>query len=59
MSGLKPMDSFLSFRVVEKQIDMAVKKGELSREKARSILTEARESYRQQKYNKAIQKYAS
>jgi len=53
------MDSYLSFKTVEAQIDIAVKNGELSREKARYILKEAKQSYSEQKYNKAINRHAS
>ena len=50
----KPIDSYASFRLVEKQVEGAVKRGELSKEKAKETLEGARIAYRDQHLNKEL-----
>lgn len=56
MHNFKPINSFISFKVIEKQLEDAYEKGELSREKAHRILKNAKRAYRNQDYNKTIEK---
>ena len=55
-SKLESIDSYTSFKVVEKQLDDAVRKGEVTRERASLILRKARDAYRNQDYNKTIER---
>lgn len=55
-TGLKEIDSYKAFRYGEHQLDLAVKYGKIDREQARRILVQARESYKNQTYNRVIAK---
>ena len=50
------MDATLSLRMVEAKVDLAVKKGELSNMEARQILKDARYNYRNNTYNKMMER---
>jgi hypothetical protein len=54
--SLKPIDSFASYRLVEMKLDGAVKRGEVDREKAHKILKDAKENYRDNRYNKLLER---
>ena len=49
------MNSFVSFKIIEAQVEAAVKSGNLTREQAKKIVTEARENYSKQTYNRKIE----
>jgi urease accessory protein UreF len=49
------MNSFVSFQIIEAQVEAAVKSGNLTREQAKKIMTEARENYSKQTYNRKIE----
>ena len=50
------MDSYLSFRNAQGYIDSQVKLGKMTREKAKEILDKARVNYRNQSYNRQIER---
>lgn len=52
----KPIDSYAAFRLGERYLDEAVRRGSVDREKAREILETAREAYRNNTCNKMIDK---
>ncbi len=54
--NLKAIDSHLSWKVLQIQVDLAVKKGELTREKASQVLKNARDAYSRQDYNRVIER---
>lgn len=50
------MDATLSLRAIEAQVDKAVKDGTMSNSEARSILKEARFNYKNQTFNKMMER---
>jgi hypothetical protein len=52
----KAIDSHAAFRLGERYLDEAVRRGSVDREKARDILETAREAYRNNNCNKLIDK---
>lgn len=54
MPGLIHTDSYKSYKAMEGQVDSAVKSGQLDRNKAGQILKDAKENYRENKYNKLV-----
>jgi len=51
------IDSHKSFEHVKRKVDAAVKSGELPREQAREVINQARKSYSNNDYNRAISKH--
>ena len=56
MANCKPMNASLSLRMIEAKVDLAVKNGELSNKEARDILKDARYNYRNNTYNKMMER---
>jgi len=48
------VDCHAAFRHVEKRVEAAVRDGSLRKEEARRVLDKARESYRNENYNRAM-----
>ena len=49
---IKMIDSDKGWKVAQMVIEQGVKKGELTREKAKKLLEDARTNYRNQSYNR-------
>lgn len=54
LMALSQIDNYASFRFIETKLDGAVKRGAMSREQAKKVLDEARQNYRDNRYNKLI-----
>lgn len=50
------MDAFKSFKHVEKKIEKAHKDGQISRERAKQVLDDARKNYKNNSYNREMDK---
>jgi hypothetical protein len=50
------IDSYNSFKAIEKQIDASVKAGTLEKERAFAILKEARKNYKNDSYNREMER---
>jgi hypothetical protein len=51
------LDSYASWRLAEKNVEAAVRRGDLEREKAGKILKDARENYRNNNFNRLAEKF--
>ena len=49
------MDAFASYKVVQAQVEAAVKAGSLEPEQAKKILSDAKREYSTQSYNRRIE----